>query len=103
MENLTHDLVKFFKPGHRQFADLNMRVQTCSKKNLIRVDIPDPGNDLLMHQEGFESATSRLQQFHKVLLRRGERIQAKSAGEISIKSCRIQQRESPKPARIPVP
>jgi hypothetical protein len=80
-----------------------MRVQTRSKENLIRVDIPDPGDNLLMHQEGFKPATSRLQQFHKVLLRRGERIQAKSAGAISIKSHPIQQRESPKSTRIPVP
>lgn len=103
MENLTHDLVKFFNPGHRQSTDLNMRVQTGSKKNLIRVDIPNPSDDLLMHQERFEPATSRLQQIHKVLLRCGERIQSKSAGEISIKSCPIQQRQSPKPTGIPVP
>jgi ribosomal protein L19 len=80
-----------------------MRVQTRSKENLIRVDIPDPGDNLLMHQEGFESATSRLQHFHKILLRRDERIQAKSASAISIKSRPIQQGESPKPTGIPVP
>lgn len=103
MENRTHDLVELFKLTHRQPTDLSMWVQTGSKENLIRVDIADPGDDLLMHQERFEPATSRLQQFHKVLLRRGERIQSKSAGEISIKSRPIQQRESPKPTGIPVP
>jgi len=103
MENLRHDLVELFNLSHRQSADLNMRVQTGSKENLIRVDIPDPGDDLLMHQERFEPATSRLQQFHKVLLRHGKRIQAKSTGKISIKSRPIQQRQSPKPTGIPVP
>ncbi len=68
MEDLTHDLVELFNPGRRKPAGLNMRVQTGSKENLIRVDIPDPGDDLLMHQEGFEPATSLLQQSHKVLL-----------------------------------
>lgn len=91
MEHLTHNLVKLFNPGHRQSADLNMRVQTGAKENFIRIDIPDPGDDLLMHQERFEPATSCLQQSHKTLLRRGERIQPKSAGAVAIKSCSIQQ------------
>ena len=103
MEDLAHDLVELFNPARRQSADLNMRVQTGSKENLIRVDIPDPGDDLLMHQKGFEPATSLLQESHNVLLRGGERIQTKSTGEIPIEPCLIQQGESPEPTRIPVP
>jgi hypothetical protein len=45
-----------------------MWVQTGSKENLIRVDISDPSDNLLMHQERFEPATSFLQNSHKVLL-----------------------------------
>ena len=68
MEDLTHNLVELFNLAHRKSAGLNMRVQTGPKENLIRVDIPDPGDDLLMHQKRFEPATSLLQQSHKVLL-----------------------------------
>jgi hypothetical protein len=68
MENLAHDLIELFNPAHRQSASLNMWVQTGSKENLIRVDISDPSDNLLMHQERFEPATSFLQNSHKVLL-----------------------------------
>lgn len=102
MKDLAHDPVEHFNPGHRQSAELNMWVQTGSKENLVRIDIPDPGDDLLVHQEGFEPATSRLQQFHKIRLRHGERIESKSASDVSIKTRPIQQREPPEPTRIPV-
>lgn len=51
MENLTHDLVELFNLAHRKSADQNVRMQADSEENLIRVDIPDSGDNLLMHQE----------------------------------------------------
>jgi hypothetical protein len=45
-----------------------MRVQTGPKENFIRVDIPDPGDNLLMHQERFEPPTSLLQEPLEILL-----------------------------------
>ncbi len=60
------------------------------KENLIRVDVPDPGNHLLVHQEGFNPPTSLMQNPHKILLRCREGIHSKSAGEIPIQSGFIQ-------------
>jgi hypothetical protein len=68
MEDLTHGVVEAFNPAHRKSADLNMRVQTGPKENFIRVDIPDPGDNLLMHQERFEPPTSLLQEPLEILL-----------------------------------
>jgi len=102
MENLTHDLVEFFNSAHRKSADLNMWVQTGSKENLIRVDVSDAGNDLLMHQKRLQPTASLSQNAHKIRLRHEKWVNPESASEISLKLRLVQQRKTSEPTRVPV-
>lgn len=70
MKDLAHDPVELFNSAHRQSADLGMGMQTGSEENLIRVDISDTGDDLLVHQEGFEPASPLPKDSYKILLGR---------------------------------
>lgn len=79
-----------------------MGVQTGSKEYLIRVDVPDAGNDLLMHQKRLQPTASFSQNSHKVRLRHEKRIDPESASEISLKSCLVQQRKTAEATGVPV-
>lgn len=60
IQDLPHDCIERYEIAHRHLPNLAIRVETSPKENLVRIDIPDTGNDLLMHQEGFEPPTALL-------------------------------------------
>ena len=60
IQDLPHDRIERYDPAHRHLMNLAIRVETRPKENLVGIDVPDAGNDLLMHQEGFEPPTALL-------------------------------------------
>jgi hypothetical protein len=77
-------------------------MQPGSEQYLIGVDVPNPRNGLLMHEEGLQSAVASLDDPEKVLAADCQWIAAESPGEIVLKLLRINQRNPAKAAGIPV-
>jgi hypothetical protein len=73
-----------------------------SKENLVRVDISDAGNDLLMHQQRLKAPSPASEDPHKFIRRDPQWITAESASNVLFETRLIQQREPPESARIPV-
>ena len=60
MKDLTHDRVELFRFRPREPTDREIGVKAGAEENFIRIDVPDPRDHLLVHQEGFDPATSLL-------------------------------------------
>lgn len=67
-KNLPRDLVETFDLCHRQAVDLSIWVVSGPEKNLIRVNVPDPRNDLLVHEERLQPTPPLSEDSYKVLL-----------------------------------
>lgn len=67
-KNLSRDLVETFDLWHGQAIDLSIWVVSGPKENLVRVNVPDPGNNLLMHEERFQPTPPLSEDSYKVLL-----------------------------------
>ncbi len=48
-EDRLHRVIELQSRGPAEVTDVPIRMQTGSKENLIRIDIPDSRNDILMH------------------------------------------------------
>lgn len=48
-------------------AHLSPRMELGSKENLVRVDIPDAGNDLLMHQQRLKTPSPASEDPHEFI------------------------------------
>jgi hypothetical protein len=77
-------------------------VQSSTKQNLVRIDISDTRNDLLMHQQGFEAPAPTLQYPGEFFPSDGQGVVPETPGHIPIKARLIYQREASKPTGIPV-
>jgi hypothetical protein len=54
LDYLCHTLKELSQIFLIKAGNPSLRMQTGLKKNLIRIDISQPGDDLLIHQRGFE-------------------------------------------------
>jgi hypothetical protein len=92
-----------FDPGGRKTVGLNIGVQFRAKENLIRVNVPNPCDRLLMHEQRFQPASSALEEPMKILRGHRQGIVTESAGDVPIETFLVQQRQPAEPARVPVP
>jgi hypothetical protein len=94
---------KPFNSGGRKTISRDIGVQSCAKENLIRIDVPNPGNSLLVHEQWFQPAPPTLDEPTKIFQRDRQGITAEPAGDISIEPLLVQQRQPSKSSWIPVP
>lgn len=69
VKHLSSYKEKPFDSGGRKTISRDIGVQSCAKENLIRIDVPDPGNSLLVHEQWFQPAPPTLDEPIKVFQR----------------------------------
>jgi hypothetical protein len=52
---LARDSEEFRNLGNGKTTRLNVRVQPCSEQNLVRINVPDSRDGLLMHHERLQA------------------------------------------------
>ena len=57
-----------------QPAGHSIGMKSGAIQDFIRIDVADPGNDLLMHEQGFEAAAAPHHQLSKLFPRDGQRV-----------------------------
>lgn len=100
-----HRLHGVIESGYRRPAQLThftVRMESGTKENFVRVNIPNPGNHLLMHQQWFQPTTPGSYEMDKFIARHCERIDPKATGSIGIEPYPVEQGEPPEPPRIPI-
>ena len=68
----------------------------------IRIDVTDPGNGLLMHEQRFESAPARRHQLYELLASHAQRFVPESPADVVLEAGSIEERQASEPARIPI-
>jgi hypothetical protein len=91
LKDRLHRVIQLVPCGLTEATDLSIRVQSGTKQNLVRVDIPDARNDLLMHQQGFEAPAPTLQHPDEFFPSDGQRVVPEAPGHIPIKARLIDQ------------
>jgi hypothetical protein len=79
-----------FDSGGRKTIRRDIGMQSCAKKDLIRVDVPDPGKRLLVHEERFQPAPTVLEEPAKIFQGDRQGIVTESSGDIPIHALLIQ-------------
>jgi hypothetical protein len=77
-------------------------MESGAKKDFIRVNIPNPCDHLLMHQQRLEASTSGLHEMDELIAWHREGIDPEAASTIAVESCPIEQGKTPKPPGIPI-
>jgi len=85
-----------------QPAGSPIRMQASAIQNFVRVDVADPGNHLLMHQQGLHTASAILDHLPEALPGDGERIASKPPGGKPFEEGTVQELDPTKPPGIPV-
>ena len=88
--------------GSAQPIHLTVRMEPGTKENFVRVNIPNPCDHLLMHQQGLQASTPVLHETYELIALHREGIDPKAASAVAVKSCPIQQRKPSETAGIPI-
>jgi len=100
-QNRLHDAVQALHGAGCQAAGDGIRMNTGAEQDFVRVDVPDTGDGLLMHQQRLEPAAAAKKPC-EFLPRHTERIAPEAPGRIPAKPVAVQQRETAEPARVPI-
>lgn len=91
LQDRLHRVIELESRGLTEATDFSIRVQSSAKQNLVRIDIPDARNDLLMHQQGFEAPATALQHSDEFFPSDGQGVVPKPTGHIPIETSLIDQ------------
>jgi len=83
-----HRLYRVIESGYRSPAKLThfpVRMESGTKENFVRVNIPNPGNHLLVHQQWFQPTTPGSHEMDKFIARHREGIEPEATGTIGVK------------------
>ena len=83
-------------------AGLARRMKPGAEQDLVRVDVPDAGNHLLVHEEGLDAPAPSMHEVAKLVPRNGQGIAAEPARYELLKTRTVQQVQAPEAARIPI-
>ena len=81
---------------------LTVRMEPGAKENFVRVNIPNPCDHLLMHQQRLQPSTPGLHETDELIARHREGIDPKAASTVAVKSCPIEQGKPSETARVPI-
>jgi hypothetical protein len=73
-----------------------------AKENFVRVNIPNPCDHLLMHQQRLQPSMPGLHETDKLIARYREGIDPEAASTVTVKSCPIEQGKPSETARVPI-
>src|SRR5438034_6974804 len=73
---------------------LTVRMEPGTKENFVRVNIPNPCDHLLMHQQGLQASTPGLHVTDELIARHREGIDPEAASTITVESLPIEQRQT---------
>jgi hypothetical protein len=102
VKHLSSYKEKPFDSGGRKTISWNIGVQSRTKEDLIRIDVPNPGNSLLVHEQRFQPAPPVLEEPTKIFQRDRQGVVTESSGDIPVEALLIQQRQPTESARIPI-
>ncbi len=77
-------------------------MESGAKQYFIRVNIPNPRDHLLMHQQRLEASTPGLHEKDELIAWRREGIDPEAASTIAVEACLIEQRKPSEPPGIPI-
>jgi hypothetical protein len=101
-KDFLHDSEQLFDLGNGKTVRPNVRMQTCTEQNLVRIDVPDPGDSLLMHHECFQSPGTGLHHRKERVGGDGQGIAPESPSHVAFEPRLVEQGHSPEPAWIPI-
>jgi hypothetical protein len=67
-----------------QSIHFTVRMESGTKENFVRVNIPNPGNHLLMHQQWLQPTTPGSHEMDKFIARHREGIDPETTGAIGV-------------------
>jgi hypothetical protein len=77
-------------------------MESGAKQYFIRVNISNPCDDLLMHQQWLQPSTPGLQEMDELISWHREGIDPEAASTIAVEACPIEQGKAPEPPGIPI-
>ena len=66
VKHLSNYKEKPFDPGGRKTISRDIGVQSRAKEDFIRIDVPNPGNSLLVHEQWFQPGPPTLEEPIKI-------------------------------------
>ena len=89
LEHFPRHPKQFLYFGNGEAACPGIRMEPGAKQDFIGVDVPDACNDLLVHEQRFESARTSLHDTEKLILGHRQRVASEPAGEVFLKALLI--------------
>ena len=83
-QHRLHGVIESDYRAPTQTTHFTVRMESGTKENFVRVNIPNPGNHLLMHQQWFQSTTPGSHEMDKFIARHCEGIDPKATGTIGV-------------------
>ena len=72
------------------------------EEDLVGINVPNPRDNLLAHQQGLQPAARRPEQLQELITIDRQGIMAEPSGRIPLQSRLVEQRQAPESSRIPV-
>ena len=101
-QHRLHRFIKFTDRCLTQPIHFTVWMELGAKEDFVRVNIPNPRDHLLMHQQRLQPAAPGLHETDEFIARHRERIDPKAASAVTIEAGLIEQGQSSETARVPV-